>query len=209
MKFEKIIAKIHFLSLSIPFKKGARVQEQENQENIPTQDCDTQESCDSTQENMESKDYAELQAQIAELKEQNMRTYADFENTKKRLILDKDQALEYAYEKIAKDLLPSIDTLEIALKSIQDSKDKGENHEEILSKIQEGIALTLDNLLKTLAKHGIEPILTEGGFDPNFHDAIMQVQSEEHESGEIVAEMQKGYKYKERVLRPSMVSIAK
>lgn len=185
------------------------MQEQENQENIPTQDCDTQESCDSTQENMESKDYAELQAQIAELKEQNMRTYADFENTKKRLIRDKDQALEYAYEKIAKDLLPSIDTLEIALKSIQDSKDKGENHEEILSKIQEGIALTLDNLLKTLAKHGIEPILTEGGFDPNFHDAIMQVQSEEHESGEIVAEMQKGYKYKERVLRPSMVSIAK
>ena len=162
---------------------------------------------ETTEEETESKEA--LQAQIAELKEQYVRAYADFENTKKRLIRDKDQALEYAYEKIAKDLLPSIDTLEIALKSIQDSKDKGENHEEILSKIQEGIALTLDNLLKTLAKHGIEPILTEGGFDPNFHDAIMQVQSEEHESGEIVAEMQKGYKYKERVLRPSMVSIAK
>ena len=162
---------------------------------------------ETTEEETESKEA--LQAQIAELKEQYVRAYADFENTKKRLIRDKDQALEYAYEKIAKDLLPSIDTLEIALKSIQDSKDKGENHEEILSKIQEGIALTLDNLLKTLAKHGIEPILTEGGFDPNFHDAIMQVQSEEHKSGEIVAEMQKGYKYKERVLRPSMVSIAK
>ncbi|WP_273211402.1 nucleotide exchange factor GrpE [Helicobacter rodentium] len=162
---------------------------------------------ETTEEKAESKE--ELQAQIAELKEQYVRAYADFENTKKRLIRDKDQALEYAYEKIAKDLLPSLDTLEIALKSIQDSKVKGENQEEILDKIQEGIALTLDNLLKTLAKHGIEPILTEGGFDPNFHDAIMQVQSEEHESGEIVAEMQKGYKYKERVLRPSMVSIAK
>jgi len=162
---------------------------------------------ETTEEETESKEA--LQAQIAELKEQYVRAYADFENTKKRLIRDKDQALEYAYEKIAKDLLPSLDTLEIALKSIQDSKEKGENQEEILDKIQEGIALTLDNLLKTLAKHGIEPILTEGGFDPNFHDAIMQVQSEEHESGEIVAEMQKGYKYKERVLRPSMVSIAK
>lgn len=162
---------------------------------------------ETTEEKAESKE--ELQAQIAGLKEQYVRAYADFENTKKRLIRDKDQALEYAYEKIAKDLLPSLDTLEIALKSIQDSKEKGENQEEILDKIQEGIALTLDNLLKTLAKHGIEPILTEGGFDPNFHDAIMQVQSEEHESGEIVAEMQKGYKYKERVLRPSMVSIAK
>lgn len=162
---------------------------------------------ETTEEKAESKEA--LQAQVAELKEQYVRAYADFENTKKRLIRDKDQALEYAYEKIAKDLLPSLDTLEIALKSIQDSKEKGENQEEILDKIQEGIALTLDNLLKTLAKHGIEPILTEGGFDPNFHDAIMQVQSEEHESGEIVAEMQKGYKYKERVLRPSMVSIAK
>ncbi|MCI5632424.1 MAG: nucleotide exchange factor GrpE [Helicobacter sp.] len=162
---------------------------------------------ETTEEETESKEA--LQAQIAELKEQYVRAYADFENTKKRLIRDKDQALEYAYEKIAKDLLPSLDTLEIALKSIQDSKVKGENQEEILDKIQEGIALTLDNLLKTLAKHGIEPILTEGGFDPNFHDAIMQVQSEEHKSGEIVAEMQKGYKYKERVLRPSMVSIAK
>lgn len=162
---------------------------------------------ETTEEETESKEA--LQAQVAELKEQYVRAYADFENTKKRLIRDKDQALEYAYEKIAKDLLPSLDTLEIALKSIQDSKEKGENQEEILDKIQEGIALTLDNLLKTLAKHGIEPILTEGGFDPNFHDAIMQVQSEEHESGEIVAEMQKGYKYKERVLRPSMVSIAK
>lgn len=162
---------------------------------------------ETTEEKAESKEA--LQAQVAELKEQYVRAYADFENTKKRLIRDKDQALEYAYEKIAKDLLPSLDTLEIALKSIQDSKEKGENQEEILDKIQEGIALTLENLLKTLAKHGIEPILTEGGFDPNFHDAIMQVQSEEHESGEIVAEMQKGYKYKERVLRPSMVSIAK
>ncbi len=160
-----------------------------------------------TEENAESKEA--LQLQINELKDQYMRAYADFENTKKRLIRDKDQALEYAYEKIAKDLLPSLDTLGIALKTICDSKEKNEEQNEILGKIEEGIALTLDNLLKTLAKHGIEPISTEGGFDPNFHDAIMQVQSEEHNSGEIVAEMQKGYKYKERVLRPSMVSIAK
>ena len=162
---------------------------------------------ETTEEETESKEA--LQAQIAELKEQYVRAYADFENTKKRLIRDKDQALEYAYEKIAKDLLPSLDTLEIALKSIHDSKVKGENQEEILDKIQEGIALTLDNLRESLAKNGIERILTEGGLDTNFHDEIMQVQSEEHKSGEIVAEMQKGYKDKERVLRPSMVSIAK
>ncbi|EES89125.1 nucleotide exchange factor GrpE [Helicobacter canadensis] len=160
------------------------------------------------QENAEQDSKESLQNKIKELEDQYLRTYADFENTKKRLVREKDQALEYAYEKIAKDLLPSIDTLEIALKTIKDSKENSDQAE-ILGKIEEGIALTLDNLLKTLAKHGIEPIDANGEFDPNFHDAIMQVQSDSHNVGEIVAEMQKGYKYKERVLRPSMVSIAK
>lgn len=186
---------------------------QDKETEILNKEQDSQEQVESNpQENAESlensgDEIAALQAQIAELKEQNMRTYADFENTKKRLMRDKDLSLEYAYEKIAKDLLPSIDTLEIALKSLQEAKDN--NDLEILSKIEEGIALTLDNLLKSLAKHGIEPIATNGAFDPNFHDAIMQVQSQTHTAGEIVAELQKGYKYKERVLRPSMVSIAK
>ena len=168
-------------------------QKQESQENA---EQDSKESLES------------LQNKIKELEDQYLRTYADFENTKKRLVREKDQALEYAYEKIAKDLLPSIDTLEIALKTIKDSKENSDQTE-ILGKIEEGIALTLDNLLKTLAKHGIEPIDVSGEFDPNFHYAIMQVQSDSHNVGEIVAEMQKGYKYKERVLRPSMVSIAK
>ena len=148
----------------------------------------------------------DLEAKVKELQEEQLRIYADFENTKKRLNREKDQALEYAYEKIAKDLLPSIDTLEMALKTIKESDS---TQSEILAKMQEGISLTLDNLLKALAKHGIEPIDTQGEFDPNFHDAIMQVESENHKAGQIVAEMQKGYKYKERVLRPSMVSIAK
>ncbi|MCI5969024.1 nucleotide exchange factor GrpE [Helicobacter sp.] len=166
----------------------------------------TAQDCNNTAEDSTTE---ALQAQIAELKEQYVRAYADFENTKKRLERDKDQALEYAYEKIAKDLLPSIDTLEIALKSIQDSKTDNATQGTIFSKIEEGIALTLENLLKSLAKHGIEPISTDGAFDPNFHDAIMQVESEKHNAGDIVAVMQKGYQYKERVLRPSMVSIAK
>ena len=156
------------------------------------------------QENIETKE--SLEAKIKELQDEQLRIYADFENTKKRLNREKDQALEYAYEKIAKDLLPSIDTLEMALKTIKESDS---NQSEILAKMEEGISLTLDNLLKALAKHGIEPIEVNGEFDPNFHDAIMQVESENHEVGQIVAEMQKGYKYKERVLRPSMVSIAK
>ena len=176
----------------------------ENEKIDSPQDENTQEEQEiSAQDSKES-----LENKIKELEDQYLRTYADFENTKKRLMREKDQALEYAYEKIAKDLLPSIDTLEIALKTIKESKENSDQTE-ILGKIEEGIALTLDNLLKTLAKHGIEPIDASGEFDPNFHDAIMKVQSYSNNAGEIVAEMQKGYKYKERVLRPSMVSIAK
>ncbi|EEO25569.1 co-chaperone GrpE [Helicobacter winghamensis ATCC BAA-430] len=178
-----------------------------DQDNLQETQMQDLQDCDNTAE--DSANTEALQTQIAELKEQYVRAYADFENTKKRLERDKDQALEYAYEKIAKDLLPSIDTLEIALKSIQDSKTNDATQNAIFSKIEEGIALTLDNLLKSLAKHGIEPIATDGAFDPNFHDAIMQVESAEHNAGDIVAVMQKGYTYKERVLRPSMVSIAK
>ncbi len=190
------------------------MQEEENENIDKTDECqETSNTPQDSTESVESKDANEnqtaLESQIAELEDRYKRAYADFENTKKRLIRDKDQALEYAYEKIAKDLLPNLDALENALKTIKDSKTKNENQDEILDKIEEGVSLILENLLKTLAKHGIEPIATERVFDPNFHDAILQVQSDEHESGEIVAEMQRGYKYKDRVLRPSMVSIAK
>lgn len=167
---------------------------------LKADEANNETSSEETEETIES-----LQAKVKELQDQYLRVYADFENTKKRMLREKDQSLEYAYERFARDLLPVIDTLESALKSVEDSN----NDDEVVKKIGEGVSLTLDNLLKILVKHGIEPIDTQGEFDPNFHDAIMQVPSEAHEDGQIVAELQKGYKYKERVLRPSMVSIAK
>lgn len=136
-----------------------------------------------------------------ELKEDYLRIYADFENTKKRLEKDKYQALEYAYEKIAHDLLPIVDSLEKALQSSKETTGA--------EGITQGLELTLDNLHKALAKHGIEGICCDEAFDPNFHDAIMQVPAEDKQDGDIVQVLQKGYKYKERVLRPAMVSIAK
>lgn len=194
----------YFLRSQAKMSQEKMQDETNNEEGLSAQE---EQSCEENEENgSESGDSQILKNRIKELEEQQLRIYADFENTKKRLMREKDQALEYAYEKIAKDLLPSVDTLEIALKTIQENE---ECNEESFMKMQEGITLTLDNLLKVLAKHGIEPIDVSGEFDPNFHDAIMQVESQTHKSGEIVAQMQKGYKYKERVLRPSMVSIAK
>lgn len=143
--------------------------------------------------------------QIKELEEKYLRVYADFENAKKRLEREKYQSLEYANEGILIDLLPILDTLESAIGGIKNTQDSKES----IKNIEDGIKLTIDNFLKVLQKHGISLIDTSGEFDPNIHNAIMQVKDENKEDGEISQVMQKGYKYKERIIRPSMVSITK
>ncbi|GHQ16932.1 protein GrpE [Helicobacter pylori] len=143
----------------------------------------------------------DFELKYQEMREKYLRAHADFENAKKRLERDKSMALEYAYEKIALDLLPVIDALLGAHRSaIEVDKE---------SALTKGLELTMEKLHEVLARHGIEGIECLEEFDPNFHNAIMQVKSEEKENGKIVQVLQQGYKYKGRVLRPAMVSIAK
>lgn len=156
--------------------------------------------CDDAKDLLKQKDL-----QIKELEEKYLRTYADFENAKKRLEREKYQSLEYANESILKDFLPILDTLESAISGIKSSQDSKEN----IKTIEDGIKLTIDNFLKALHKYGVELIDTSGEFDPNVHNAIMQVKDENKEDGQISQVIQKGYKYKERIIRPSMVSITK
>jgi molecular chaperone GrpE len=146
------------------------------------------------------KEKEELQKKLDEV----LRAYAKCENDKKLLQKEADSAIEYAYEKFAKDLLPVIDSLELALSHAGDI----ENKEEAFDKLVEGVELTFKKLLDTFKNHGIEPVEHEE-FDPQVHQAIQQVQSEEHEDGAIVNIYQKGYTLKGRVIRPSMVTINK
>ncbi|AEN16322.1 heat shock protein GrpE [Helicobacter pylori SNT49] len=161
------------------------------------QQCEEQQ--EASEKECEIKEDFELK--YKEMHEKYLRVHADFENVKKRLERDKSMALEYAYEKIALDLLPVIDALLGAHKSAAE-----EDKESALTK---GLELTMEKLHEVLARHGIEGIECLEEFDPNFHNAIMQVKSEEKENGKIVQVLQQGYKYKGRVLRPAMVSIAK
>ena len=155
------------------------------------------------EESLEDK-IASLEQQLKESEDKYLRVHADFENIKKRLEREKYQAIDYASEKFAKDLLAPIDTLEMALQSANVDLDAAE----LLKKLKEGIELTIKNFNTTFEKHNISKIETDGEFDPNVHNAVMQVDSADHESGQIVAELQKGYMLKDRLLRPSMVSIA-
>lgn len=166
--------------------------------------CEEQEVCE---EEIEVVDEVQtLKDKIAELEDQYLRTNAEFENMRKRLEKEKMSAVAYANEKFASDMLAIIDALDAAslLKENEEIKP-----EELFEKVKEGIDLTVEQFKKSFEKHGIELVETNGEFDPNFHNAVMQVDSEEKDSGSILQVFQKGYKIKDRVLRPAMVSIVK
>lgn len=173
------------------------------QETVETKEEIKTEEAEQKTESLEEK-VARLESELKESEEKFLRAYADFENMKKRLEKEKYQAIDYASEKFAKDLLTPLDTLEMALNSAKADVDANE----LLEKLKEGIELTLKNFITTFEKHNITKVETDGEFDPNVHNAVMQVDSAEHNSGEIVQELQKGYVLKDRLLRPSMVSIA-
>jgi molecular chaperone GrpE len=188
-------------------------QEEINEEVVQNEEVQTQENVEETTEsNEEPKELsaeekiAELEAKLKESEDKYFRVHADFENIKKRLEKEKYQAIDYASEKFAKDLLAPIDTLEMALAAEEAAKDMPA--EELLAKLKEGVELTIKNFYTAFEKHDITLVETDGEFDPNFHDAVMQVDSPDHETGQIVQRLQKGYKFKDRLLRAAMVSIA-
>jgi len=149
----------------------------------------------------------ELRASVASWEDKFLRTHASFENSKKLLVKDKVAAVAYANESFANDILSVVDSFESALATIEATDT--EESSDVLDKIKEGLDLTYGQLIKVLEKNSIKAVECEGQFDPEVHQVIMQVDSEEHEVGDIVQVLQKGYTIKDRILRPAMVSTAK
>ena len=145
-----------------------------------------------------------LQKELEECKDKYARVHADFDNIKKRLEREKYTAVEYANEKFAKDMIPVVDSLQMALKS----SEADAAPEELIEKLKEGVELTLKQFMTALEKHGVTMVSHEEPFDPNIHNAIQSVDHPEIESGQIVETFQTGYKYKERPLREAMVVVA-
>ncbi len=181
-------------------------QEKEN-ELEQTQNEEHTEEAQSEEKGQEADPLEAAQAEAAEYKDKYIRAHADFENAKKRLEKDKMNAVAYANESFAKDILAVLDSFENALSAIEGA-DK-ENASEVLEKMQEGVKLTYEQLKKVLEKNQIKEIACKGELNPEVHQAIMQVESDEHDTNDIVQVMQKGYTIKDRVLRPAMVSTAK
>lgn len=180
--------------------------EEKKEEIVTEEQNEVQEEVSVEEESSSDDKVSELESKLQEAEEKYLRVHADFENIKKRLEREKYAAIDYASEKFAKDLLAPIDSLEMALAAEKAAQLPAE---ELLEKLKEGVELTIKNFYTTFEKHDITVVETDGDFDPNLHDAVMQVDSADHEDGQIVQQLQKGYKLKDRLLRPAMVSICK
>jgi molecular chaperone GrpE len=144
----------------------------------------------------------EKDAEITQLKEKQLYQQAEFENFKRLKMKEKQDALRYGNESLVKELLPVIDNLERAIEHAGKS-DEAKN-------IVDGITLTLTGFLKALEKFNVCCVEAKGcKFDPNVHEAVLQEDSDQAEPGTVIGEFQKGYVMDGRLLRPSMVSVAK
>jgi molecular chaperone GrpE len=179
-------------------------QENENFEESQTEEQTETEATE--EETLEVDPLESAQAEAAEYKDKYLRAHADFENAKRRLEKDKMNAVSYANESFAKDILAVMDSFENALASMENSDQESS---EVLANMKEGVNLTFEQLKKILEKNSIKEVSCEGEFNPEVHQAIMQVESDDHEEGDVVQVMQKGYTIKDRVLRPAMVSTCK
>ena len=145
-----------------------------------------------------------LEEQVEQQPEQEvddrlLRLAADFENYKKRATRERLEYVALANERLVKDLLPILDDLERALEAAAE-------HEE--AKLEEGVRLVHRSLAHLLEREGLKQIDTEGGFDPHVHEALLAQPSEEHESGDVLDVIQKGYRLGDRVIRPAMVIVS-
>ena len=140
--------------------------------------------------------------EIADLKDRLLRSAAEMENTRRRLDRERVDATAYAMTGFARDLLGVADNLKRAVAALP--ADAG------FDSVRTGIEATERELQAVLGRHGISRVETEGQkLDPNRHQAMIEVDSDTHEAGAIVAELQAGYVIKDRLLRPALVSVAK
>ena len=131
-----------------------------------------------------------------------LRTTADFDNFRKRVSREKDELIRYGNEKIARELLPVIDNFERALQQAENSTDN--------KALREGIEMILKQFIAVLEKFGVKDFTSVGQqFDPNKHEAMVHQESSEHEENSVLSEFQKGYYLHDKLLRPSLVAVAK
>jgi molecular chaperone GrpE len=140
-----------------------------------------------------------LKAERDSLLDRLARAQAEFENARRRATKEQQEYRDYAVADAVKSLLPAMDSLERALQVKSDA-----------AELRGGVELIYKQLLAALAKLSVNPIVSKGeAFDPRFHEAIEMVETSDAPDHQVIEELQRGYKFKDRLLRPAMVKVAK
>ena len=175
-----------------PLDQEQAVPSEEN-ESVETDEIIVEEVVEETKEE-------QLQKQLEESEGRYLRLRADFDNFRRRANLEREAQEKYRAQKLVTELLPVLDNFERALQVTPE-------HDETKSVLQ-GMEMVYKTLVTALQSEGVEPIETVGKpFDPTVHQAVMTDSDESAEPNSVLAELQKGYKLKDRVIRPSMVKV--
>ncbi len=146
--------------------------------------------------------------QLKNTQEKLLRAMAEIENQRRRFDKEKQEAFEYGGFNFASESLTLIDNMDRAITSFKNDDALKNNND--LNKIIEGIEIVKNDLVSIFKKNGIEPIeCINKKFDPNYHQAMLEVENNTKEPGIVVQEIQKGYMMKKRLLRPSLVGVSK
>ncbi len=142
-----------------------------------------------------------LEEELGQEKDRYLRLYAEFDNYKKRVARDREELIKYGNESLLYELLPVIDNLEMAMKHSSNDTSAG---------LAQGVEITLKEFLRVIDKFGLSPIDASGKmFDPSLHHAMTQVERDDIDENMVVEEFRKGYMFREKVLRPSLVAVSK
>ena len=192
-------------------KTAAQAAEELHSENLADDALDTESEVDEDLAALDVEIFIEKLKQAQTKADENwdvaLRTKADMENLRRRTEKDVSNARKYGIEKMANELLPVKDTMEMGVLAAIEVDIEGES----MDKIREGMELTLKMMNDAMTKMGIEEVAPEMGddFDPEYHQAMSMQEIEGKKSNTIVAVMQKGYLLNARLLRPAMVMVAK
>ena len=177
-------------------------QDKEMTESRPEKHTPLPKAPEGRREESETEDpMAGLQADLDRFRDLALRSQADFENYKKRCAREKEEAIKYANNSLLQRLVAIIDNFELGLAA---AKEQGEQ-----SPIYSGMVLVQKQLNDLLAENGLQPIEAEGKpFDPNLHEAIAHEPSDEAPEGTVLRQVSRGYRIKDRLLRPAKVVVS-
>ena len=179
----------------------------ENEDDLKSYDTPDEKSENENQDNDEIKEKT-LEEKNLELEDKLARTFAEMENQRRRFEKEKEEAFEYGGFAFAKEALNLIDNLERSKQILQN--DDSLKSSDALKKTLEHFDIIYKDLISIFSKNSIKPIESlNKKLDPNFHQAMMEIENDDKEPGTIVQEIQKGFTIKDRLLRPSLVGVSK